>query len=173
MTWESRKFTIGRNGPVSPMLAQEEYDIQQGGGNPKMTLLDIIDDFSAYPKLKPIIDFFALEQCMPRLHVQRTGQVFNRHIDKIGNIWPDEPASRVVRIVVMLQDWEPGQFYQYGNLMYEDWKAGDVHWFDWQNVPHCTANASNQARVNLQLTGLRTPTTDAILADKTIRQFQI
>ena len=114
MTWENRKYTINRSGPVSPMLEQEENDIMAGGGDPKMTLVDVIDNFEPYPQLQKIINFFELDQVKTRLHVQKTGQVFNMHIDKLDDLYPDTPWDKIIRFAVMLDDWQPGQFYQYG-----------------------------------------------------------
>jgi hypothetical protein len=166
MTWENRKFTMGRNGPVSPMIDAEEYDVIQGGGNPKMTLVDVFDDIGCYPNLQKIVNFFGLEQSNSRIHVQRTGNVFNRHIDKLDDLYPGVAYDQIIRFAVMLEDWKPGQFYQYGNLMYENWSAGEVHYFDWINVPHATANASNYPRYTLQVTGIRTDKTNKIIQSK-------
>lgn len=174
MTWENRKQTMGRtNSPVSAMLKQEEHDIIAGGGDPKMPLVDIIDDFTPYPELQAIVDFFELDQTKARIHIQKTGQVFNRHIDKLDDIYPGIDPKRIIRFAVMLEDWEPGQFYQYGNDMYDRWRAGDCHYFDWWNVPHATANASNHARYTLQVTGIRSDFTDNLLSQKTFTQFII
>jgi hypothetical protein len=63
----------------------------------------------------------------------------------------------------MLTDWEPGQFYSYGTYTYSHWRAGDVHIFDWVNVPHATANASRSMRPVLQITGLKTAVTQFLL----------
>ena len=173
MTWENRKYTINREGPVSPMLEQEEYDIVIGGGDPKMAVVDVIDNFEPYPELTDIVNFFGLEQVKVRLHIQKTGQVFNRHIDKLDDLYPDQATERIIRFAVMLEDWEPGQFYQYGNDMYDRWSAGDCHYFDWWNVPHATANASSSPRYTLQITGIRTAITDKLLSQKTFTQFTI
>ena len=164
MTWENRKYTINRSGPVSPMLAQEEYDIAVGSGDPKMTIVDVIDNFESYPELVNLVDFFGLEQSKTRLHIQKTGQVFNRHIDKLDDLYPDQDPEHIVRFAIMLEDWEPGQFYQYGNDMYDRWRAGDCHTFDWWNVPHATANASSYPRYTLQTTGVKTQRTRDIIA---------
>jgi hypothetical protein len=163
MTWENRKFTMGRNGPMSPMLAQEEADILAGGGNPKMELVDTYSDFAKSTSLQAVIDFFGLNNPQCRVHVQRTGQVFNYHMDKAETMYPTEPTGNIVKLAVMLEDWQPGHFYQYGNLTYEHWKAGECHVFDWYNAPHCTANASNKARYTLHITGLKTDRTDQII----------
>ena len=86
------------------------------------------------------------------------------HIDKLY-AWNEDP-SKVVRITIMLNDWEPGQFYMYGNRIYDRWKAGEMHIFDWRNVPHSTANTSYIPRVSLQLTGTKTEDTDRILNER-------
>ena len=99
--------------------------------------------------------------------------MFNRHIDKLDDLYPNTAPERIIRIAVMLEDWEPGQFYQYGNDMYDRWHAGDCHYFDWWNVPHATANASNYPRYTLQITGIRTDITDKLLSQKTFTQFKI
>jgi hypothetical protein len=90
--------------------------------------------------------------------------MFNLHIDKLQERCPDNP-ERVIRMTVMLADWEPGQFYSYGNYTYSHWGAGDAHVFDWANVPHATANASRLMRPTLQVTGLKTDRTRELLAD--------
>ena len=65
----------------------------------------------------------------------------------------------------MLSGWEPGQFYEYCNLIYSDWRGGEVHIFDWMNVPHATANASNYPRPAVQITGLKSLRTRELIAD--------
>jgi hypothetical protein len=94
--------------------------------------------------------------------VQIPGQVWNIHIDKLQKWCPEDP-DRIVRIFIQLTDWQQGQFWNYGNYMYSGWSAGDVTTFDWQNVPHATANASYDPRVTLQLTGLVTDKTREFL----------
>ena len=155
------------------MLKQEEHDIAVGGGDPKMTVVNVMDNFDLFPGLKKLIDFFGLEEAQPRLHIQKTGQVFNYHIDKLDDLYKDVPFDRIIRFAIMLADWEPGHFYQYGNDVYDRWKAGDVHYFDWPNVPHGTANASSHPRYTLQVTGLRTEATDRLLANKEFQYFNV
>ena len=43
--------------------------------------------------------------------------------------------------------------------------AGEAHIFDWANVPHATANASNMVRPAVQLTGLKSDKTREIIAN--------
>ena len=98
-----------------------------------------------------------------RTIMQTNGQMYNLHVDNLWEIYPEDP-SKIVRITVMLDNWHPGQFFMYGNYVYKNWKAGDVHIFDWANVPHATANASNIMRPNLQITGLATDRTRLLLS---------
>jgi len=107
-------------------------------------------------------DYFAMEPTKSKLHIQFTGEVLNMHIDKLYDL--DADPKNVVRVMVMLQDWEPGQFLMYGNEQFDRWRAGDIHKFDWQNIPHATANASNRPRPMLVITGVMTDQTRDILS---------
>ena len=169
INWQTRKY-FGDIDDESPMLAQEEYDIAKGGGNPKDLLLtNILDNWDKFPTLYKMMDFFGMEiggvsGAKKRAHVQLTGQMFNRHIDKLWDRCPEDP-EKVARITIMLEDWQPGQFYMYGTHIYSHWKAGEAHIFDWPNVPHATSNASSHPRPALQITGLKTDRTREILAN--------
>jgi hypothetical protein len=170
INWETRKY-FGDSEDVSPMLAQEEYDIVQGGGNPKLEITNMLDEFDDLPVLRSMCEYFGLEDAPDlkdglkkkyRSHVQFTGQMFNRHIDKLWEWCPSDP-ERICRIAVFLQDWEPGQFYMYGTKVLTHWKAGEAHIFDWANVPHATANCSSSPRATLLLTGLKSELTRRII----------
>jgi hypothetical protein len=113
-------------------------------------------------QLKKIYSLFALENAWSRIHVQMPGQTWNLHIDKLQKMAPDNPW-RIIRLVVHLTDWEQGHFWSYGNYMYSQWRAGDVHTFDWQNLPHSTANAGHNPRVSYQITGVLTEQSDEFI----------
>lgn len=172
MSWESLHTTLGRN-EQNPQLQKQELDIVRGGGQAKMTLVDINDKLDEYQGFQKIIDFFGLEQVKPRFHAQHTGQVFNYHIDTFHTAWPNVPKDRLIRIGIMLEDWQPGQFYIYGNRVYDRWKAGEAHWFKWQDTPHATANASSYPRYTLQITGVKTTRTDDILSNTAYQEFVV
>jgi len=163
ITWATRKFYGNDDDIVSPMLAQEENDLRTTGAPVDLELTDAVFDISAYPTLTRISEYFDIEDAKIRMHYQQPGQMFNLHIDKLQERCPDD-TERVIRITVMLADWEPGQFYSYGTCMYSHWRAGDAHVFDWANVPHATANASRSMRPVLQVTGLKTDRTRELLA---------
>lgn len=160
-TWETRGFKGQGMDIPRPELAEEEYDLERVGVDPKVIITDL--SWQLGPQLQAISDAFGLADCMNRIHVQRPGQMWNLHIDKLYKWAPDAPDS-VMRFFVQLTDWQPGQFWEYGNHHWNQWRAGSVTTFDWQNIPHCTANAGHHARVTLQITGVVTAKTNDFLA---------
>lgn len=163
ITWATRKFYGNDNNTVSPMLEQEENDLRMTGAPVDLELTDAVFDISPYPVLTKMSEYFGLEDAKIRMHYQQPGQMFNLHIDKLQERCPEDP-NQVLRLTVMLADWQAGQFYSYGTCTYSHWRAGDVHIFDWANVPHATANASRHMRPSLQVTGLKTDRTRTLLA---------
>jgi hypothetical protein len=162
ITWATRKFYSNDDNTVSPMLSQEENDLRDTGAPVDLELTDAVFDITAYPTLVRMSNYFGLQDPKIRMHYQQPGQMFNLHIDKLQERCPADP-KQVVRLTIMLADWQPGQFYSYGTAMYSHWRAGDVHMFDWANVPHATANASRSMRPILQITGLKTNLTQYLL----------
>ena len=146
----------------SPMIPQEEYDLTTAGYKADLKLTDVVERIEIGQSLLKMYEYFALEDPWVRLHIQKPGQMFNLHIDKLYDRTND--PERVIRIVVFLADWEPGQFYQYGTFIISHWKAGDTHTFNWRDVPHATANASRNIRPSLIMTGLKTDKTREILS---------
>ena len=160
-TWATRGYKgEGIEAPPEE-LAKEEYDLTANGMPVDLPITHL--NWRIPESLQRISDAFALENCMNRIHVQRPGEVWNRHIDKLYK-WDPEHPEQVMRIMIQLTDWRPGQFWQYGNYNYSQWQAGDVTTFDWQNIPHCTANAGFDPRVTFQITGIRTAATMDYLA---------
>jgi hypothetical protein len=160
--WETRGFKGEGVFVPKPELADEEYDLERIGIDPKVTITDLA--WKLGPKLQAISDAFGLEDCMNRIHVQKPGQLWHLHIDKLYKWFPEDP-DQVMRIFIQLTDWQPGQFWEYGNHHWHQWRAGSVTTFDWKNVPHSTANAGFHPRVTLQITGIRTAKTNDFLAN--------
>ncbi len=159
-TWETRGYK-GQGNDIPPSdLEAEEYDLERVGANPKMIISHL--DWTVPPVFQKISDLFAMQDTMIRVHVQMPGDIWNLHIDKLEKWCPENP-DRVMRIMVQLTDWQPGQFWEYGNYHWNHWRAGDVTTFDWINVPHCTANAGHHPRCTLQITGIRTNATEEFL----------
>ena len=168
ITWANRKDTPyyrREDGTFeqSEMIEQEENDLRDIGAPVDLELTDVAEIDAIGPTLTNMYRFFGLEDPWVRLHLQQPGQMFNLHIDKLYDRCPEDP-SRIIRIVVHLADWEPGQFYCYGTQTLTHWRAGDAHVFDWPNVPHATANASRSVRPTMIMTGLATDRTQEIIA---------
>ena len=161
-TWATRGYKgQGRDQPPAD-LAAEEQDLALGGYGSDYVITHMSWDVPAV--FRPIVDQFGLADCMARLHVQKPGEMWNVHIDKLSKWAPNDPES-VIRIMIQLTDWSQGQFWEFGNYHWRGWRAGDVVSFDWQNMPHSTANAGYDPRVTLQLTGVKTDRTYDYLAN--------
>jgi len=61
-------------------------------------------------------------------------------------------SETIVRSVIMLEDWEPGQIILIENQSFSGWKSGDC--FCWENdTKHSFYNMSLKDRYALQITG--------------------
>lgn len=154
-TWRTRG-KVGKSRPEEE-LASEDYDLERFGYGKDYQITHLNWDIPE--KLQRISNLFGLDDCMNRIHVQMPGEVWNLHLDKLEKWSPQEPW-KVMRIQLQLTDWEPGHFWSYGNYLHQFWKAGDVTTFDWQNLPHSTANAGHNPRVTFQMTGIKTDKTE-------------
>lgn len=159
-TWQTRGYKEKDREIPRDDLEAEQNDLRNIGADPEMIISNI--GWELPRSLQQIADNFSLENAMNRLHVQWPGQVWTRHIDKLDKFSPESPKE-VMRIIIQLSDWQPGHFWEFGNYQWRGWRAGDVVTFDWQNVPHCTANAGHSPRITLQLTGKVTPATERYL----------
>jgi hypothetical protein len=157
-TWRTR----GKVGKIRPEeeLASEDYDLERFGYGIDYPITHL--NWEITPNLKKISELFALDDCMERIHVQMPGEVWNLHLDKLEK-WAPEAPWTILRVQIALTDWEQGHFWSYGNYQHQQWRAGDVTTFDWQNLPHCTANAGHNPRVTYQLTGIITEKTNDFL----------
>lgn len=165
-TWRTR--LKNKRYTISPMIAQEEQDLINANCDPNIVLLRMLHEDKIPKKFLDMADMIGIGPTPKiRVHVQYPGEVFTQHIDKLAAFsWsPKHATSQTIkRIVVFLTDWELGHFYQFGNESLQGWRAGDIHTFDWPNVPHCTANAGHTPRVTLQITGHETIVTKAFIA---------
>jgi hypothetical protein len=135
---------------------QEDYDLEQFGYGRDHIVGDLTWDIPE--TFNRFLVWFGMDNAKMRLHVQHPGQVWNLHLDKLEK-WNPEDPSKVMRVMIALNDYEPGHFFSYGNHIHTGWRAGDVHTFDWQNIPHSTANAGHGPRITLQMTGVVTDNT--------------
>jgi hypothetical protein len=151
-TWRSRS----KSGNPNQLIDAEENDLKNIGADVNMIISNL--DYNLNPIFQKMCNIIGLSNSENRLHVQWPGQVFVKHIDKLEKFNLKDP-SKIMRIMIMLTDWDQGHFNQYGNFTYQGWKSGDIHTFDWKNVPHSSANAGLTPRVSLLTTGVITNTT--------------
>jgi len=137
-------------------LASEDYDLERAGYGADYIVTNL--NWGTPSNLLEIANRFAFDDMICRIHVQLPGQVWNLHLDKLEKWCPENP-NKVMRVMIQLTDWEQGHFWSYGNYIFSGWKAGDITTFDWQHVPHSTANAGHNPRVTLQVTGVITSET--------------
>ena len=168
-TWRTRG-AVGKSRPEEE-LAAEDYDLERFGYGKDYQITHLNWDIPEV--LQKVSKLFSLDDCMNRVHVQKPGEVWNLHLDKLEKWNPENPNS-IIRIQVALTDWQPGQFWSYGNYQHSMWKVGEVTTFDWQNLPHSTANASHHPRVTFQITGVKTAQTEQFLAElASVEEYQI
>ena len=56
------------------------------------------------------------------------------------------------RIIIFLEDWQNGHYFEIGNKSITNWLAGDYVWWR-SNTEHMAANIGTTSRYTLQITG--------------------
>jgi hypothetical protein len=145
--------------PDHPDRIAEENDLIRAGVDKNITIFRKNFEFSGV--LDRMCAIFGLQDVKRAMHVQFPGEMLHLHIDKQYEMNNDPELVR--RFFIMLSDWTPGQFLQFGNRPVVPWRAGDIYTFDWKNIPHASANASWTPRPLIQITGTITEQTRALL----------
>ena len=150
----------------------EEQDLIRAGADPKQEIFNraAADDI---PLFKEIANTLGVEDPMIKFHNQTTGQMLHLHIDNFAARPERENSFKVTemdinpdtmrRFVVMLAPWQLGQVFQIGNANFTQWRAGECITWEWQDMPHCTANLGWWDRPMLQITGRVTEKTKWLL----------
>ena len=147
-------------------------DADNYAGQPDAEMFDAYrynDDYK-FPIFRKVAEWFELNKKKEqtwKFHDQKPNQQLMYHIDNL----PGEPRmSRIqsvdfkyakdkVRFLVFLQNWEPGQIFQFGNYVHTQWKKGEIVTWEWSTLPHATWNGSWTKRPALQITGTATANT--------------
>ena len=122
-----------------------------------------------------LIDKYGLEIVFAQISNQKPGGVHGYHFDCLDTYYykawsvahPENPNKKFdrkllwaegdsfpIKIMIPLADWRYGQMFRFGMQYWDNWRAGDVVIFDWQNLPHCTANASFHHRPMVRVSGM-------------------
>lgn len=73
------------------------------------------------------------------------------HFETYCRIFSVERTS-VKRILLFLEDWRPGHYFEISGIGVVNWKKGD--WFQWDcDEPHAASNIGIEPRYTLQITG--------------------
>lgn len=83
-----------------------------------------------------------------------TLEIMPTHIDHYNTYMKltNTRYNNVYRVVLMLEDWQPGHYFELDGIGYVNWKAGD--WFKWKSdTPHAASNIGKEPRYTLQITG--------------------
>ena len=115
-----------------------------------------------YIWLNKITEKIGLSNCGFTFYKMSTGDIMPRHTDhfntyqKIFNV----EKSKVWRAVVVLQDWEPGHYFDIEHRAIVNYKRGEFVLFD-AFCEHSAANLGLKDRYTLQITG-QLPSLEAI-----------
>lgn len=126
---------------------------------------------SATPVLAALADMVGLVNGQTNIQTQYTGMMLHLHIDSLTGLRKGRKdhthdtgdSDDWGRVFVMLEDWKPGHIIQFGNTYVPPWRAGDIIWFDWANIPHSTANTGPWPRSIAKITGLVTDKFKALI----------
>ena len=136
----------------------EENDLVAAGMSKDTTILRKY--YEVAPIFQKMVDHVGLADAEVIFHVQYPGEMLNLHVDKQYEYNEDE--TKTARILIFLEDFQAGQFFQMGTSFIQ-WRAGDIIWFDWKNIPHATANAGWEPRPIMVVTGTITEKTKKLM----------
>jgi hypothetical protein len=86
--------------------------------------------------------------CMNTLEIMTTHVDHFRRYCEIFNI----DKSKVRRILIFLEDWKPGHYFEVAGSGIVNWKAGDYCMWE-PHVAHAASNIGIEPRYTLQITG--------------------
>lgn len=152
-----------------------EEDKENPDGKPDAVMFRKINfdkfpgEFPIFTKITDFLKFNTDDKLTCKFNDQYPNDQLMWHIDNLpGNPRPerviDNPEFQYqndnkIRFLITLEDWEPGQIFQFGNRVYTQWKAGTIFTWEWSTLPHLTWNGSWLKRPCLQLTGNATEET--------------
>ncbi len=96
---------------------------------------------------------FKLNHMTATIHRLRPGNYLPIHVDLYGKYKEITGIKdNICRIIVFLEDWQPGHILDIDNNIHNNWRAGD--YVSWTNdTPHAAYNFGLTDRYTLQVTG--------------------
>jgi hypothetical protein len=98
-----------------------------------------------------------LKNAICSLHRQDPGQILPWHSDSYSRFIKDVncPPQQVSRILVFLETWKTGHFFQVGDAVVHHWQPGDIFWWP-PGRNHLSCNAGLEKKLTLSITGIVT-----------------
>jgi hypothetical protein len=125
-----------------------------GGHNLENMRIGLLQEHMGVPSwANDVKNNFKLQQMTVTIHKLRPSTYLPIHIDLYGKYKEITGIqNNICRIIVFLEDWQPGHMLDINNIIYNSWKAGDyVSWTD--DTPHAAYNFGLVDRYTLQITG--------------------
>jgi len=92
--------------------------------------------------------------CVYKLSQGKVTPWHTDHFINFRNFYKIPNDRLILRRMIFLEDWQPGQLFAIDRITHTDWSAGD--WIEWtQEHYHMGANLSNEIRYTVQLTGVK------------------
>lgn len=105
--------------------------------------------------VQPLCDQLALKDVGCQLYRMSCGDIVPIHCDHYmvyKQIVGIAQSSQIYRVVVFMEDWKSGHYFEIDGEPWVGWHAGD--YVIWNNdVPHMAANVGVAPRYTLQITG--------------------
>jgi hypothetical protein len=146
------------------------------GVNPRILGSRANVDPTTHKKISKMVETFSLEKPLAQIMLQKPGEMATLHIDaichdnfdrhKVTDMNQVTSDQESVRVFVALEDWSWGQYLLMGNHHWMQWRAGDVMWFRWQDLPHASANCGHMNRPFLKITGKSTAAFERLLGQE-------
>jgi len=92
-----------------------------------------------------------------QINLFKPGAVGPMHIDHYpyyNDLYKIKDESKLMRIILFLQDWKNGHYFEVSDVGIVNWVAGDWVAFNFSE-PHCLANIGSKNRYTLQITGTK------------------
>jgi hypothetical protein len=101
-------------------------------------------------------DFDYISEQGYSVHRTKPGHIVPEHIDHYAAYrrrFDLASADNIIRVLIFLEDWQPGHYLDVNGRGFVNWQAGD--WVSWQGaIPHRLANLGSHNRYTFTITGI-------------------
>jgi hypothetical protein len=148
-------FSIDRH--ISNQNARETF---WGDDSARQDIIYIYNIDHETPDLLRAVNLFRFDKIFSALvQIQHPGNIVTLHHDDFTSI-----KDKVIRLLIPIEDWQPGQSMCFGNTTLTCWRSGDIIFSDVEKIPHSTSNAGWVPRSLIQVTGIPSEYTTQLLA---------